>query len=100
MKPQAEKQIKTTLVLEAIAKAENVEVTDEEVDSKIADMAKQYNMEVDKLKSLMQDADMDGIREELAMNKVIDMLVEKAKITKPRAKKAAATETEEKKDAE
>ena len=89
MKPQAERQIKTTLVLEAIAKAENIEVADGEVDEKIAEMAKQYNMEVDKLKSLMQDADMDGIREELAMNKVIDMLVEKAKITKPRAKKAA-----------
>ena len=89
MKPQAERQIKTTLVLEAIAKAENIEVADGEVDEKIAEMAKQYNMEVDKLKSLMQDADMDGIREELAMNKVIDMLVEKAKITKPRANKAA-----------
>ena len=50
-------------------------------------------------------ADIDGIREELAMNKVIDMLVNKAKITKPRAKKAAATEdaeakAEDKKDAE
>ncbi len=101
MKPQAERQIKTTLVLEAIAKAEGIEVADEDVDSKIAEMAKQYNMEVDKLKSLMQDADIDGIREELAMNKVIDMLVEKAKITKPRAKKAAPkTEDEEAKDAE
>ena len=106
MKPQAERQIKTTLVLEAIAKAENVDVTDEEVNDRIVEMAKQYNMEADKLKSLMQDADMDGIREELAMNKVIDMLVNKAKITKPRAKKAAPkaegedAKAEEAKDAE
>lgn len=95
MKPQAERQIKTTLVLAAIAKDENVDVTDEEVNDRIAEMAKQYNMEADKLKELMQEADIEGLREELAMNKVIDMLVNKAKITKPRAKKAEAAEGEE-----
>lgn len=106
MKPQAERQIKTTLVLEAIAKAEGIDITDEEVNDRIAEMAKQYNMEADKLKELMQEADIEGIREELAMNNVIDMLVNKAKITKPRAKKAAAKaeneegKAEEKADAE
>lgn len=90
MKPQAEKQLKTTLVLEAIAKAEGIEITDEEVNDKIAEMAKQYNMEADKLKELMQDSDIAGLKEEIAMNKVIDMLVNKAKISKPRARKPKA----------
>jgi trigger factor len=94
-KPQAEKQIKTTLVLEAIAKKENVDVTDEEVNDKICEMAKQYNMEPDKLKELMQEKDIENLKEEISMNKVIDMLVNKAKISKPRAKK---TETAKKED--
>ncbi|MBR4723187.1 MAG: trigger factor [Clostridia bacterium] len=94
-KPQAEKQIKTTLVLEAIAKKENIDVTDEEVNDKICEMAKQYNMEPDKLKELMQEKDIENLKEEISMNKVIDMLVNKAKISKPRAKK---TETAKKED--
>lgn len=94
LKPQAEKQIKTTLVLEAISKASGIEITDEETNDKIAEMAKQYNMEADKLKELMQETDIENLKEELAMNKVIDMLVNKAKITKPRAKKPK-TETQD-----
>lgn len=90
MKPQAEKQLKTTLVLEAIAKAENVEVTDEEVNDRIVEMAKQYNMEADKLRELMHESDIAGLKDELAMNKVIDMLVNKAKISKPRGRKPKA----------
>lgn len=94
MKPQAEKRIKTTLVLEAIKAAEGIDVTEEEVGDKLAEMAKQYNMEVDKLKELMQDKDIENLKNDIALNKVIDMLVNKAKITKPRAKKAAASKEE------
>ena len=88
-KPQAEKQLKTTLVLEAIAKKENIDVTDEEVGDKIAEMAKQYNMEVEKLKELLHDHDVENIKGDISLNKVIDMIVNKAKISKPRAKKEA-----------
>ncbi len=95
MRPQAEKQLKTTLVLEAISKAEGIDVTDEEVSDKIAEMAKQYNMEADKLRELMQETDIAGLRDEIAMNKVVDMLVNKAKISKPRAKKAKTEEAAE-----
>lgn len=94
-KPQAEKQIKTTLVLEAISKKEKIDVTDEEVNDKICDMAKQYNMEADKLKELMQERDIENLKEEISMNKVIDMLVNKAKVSKPRAKKAEEAEKKE-----
>ncbi|MBO5059671.1 MAG: trigger factor [Clostridia bacterium] len=94
-KPQAEKQIKTSLVLEAIAKAEGIEILDEEVNDRIAEMAKQYNMEPEKLRELMQEADIENLKDELAMNKVVDMLVNKAKISKPRGRKPKA-ETAEK----
>ena len=88
-KPQAEKQLKTTLVLEAIAKKENIEVTDEEVADKVAEMAKQYNMEADKLKELLKEHDIENIKGDISLGKVIDMIVNKAKISKPRAKKEA-----------
>lgn len=93
-KPQAEKQLKTTLVLEAISKAEDVQVSDEDVDNRIAEMAKQYNMEVEKLKDLMQEKDIENLKEELAMTKVIDLLVSKAKISKPRGRKPKAESAE------
>ena len=88
-KPQAEKQLKTTLVLEAISKKENIEVTDEEINDKICEMAKMYNMEADKLKEMLKDSDIENIRGDIKLGKVIDMIVNKAKISKPRAKKEA-----------
>ena len=62
---------------------------------KICEMAKQYNMEPDKLKELMQEKDIENLKEEISMNKVIDMLVNKAKISKPRAKKAETAKKED-----
>lgn len=77
-RPQAEKQVKTMLVLEAVNKAEDVSVTDEEVADKIAEMAKMYNMEVDKLNELMSDADKENVKEDIKMSKTVDLLVNKA----------------------
>ena len=93
-KPQAEKRIKTTLVLEAVVKAEGIAVTDEEVNDRICEMAKQYNMEADKLRELMQDADIENLKNELQMTNAIDMLVNKAKISKPRGRKPKAESAE------
>ena len=50
MKPEALKRIQNSLVLEAVAKAENIEISDEKVDEEIAKMAEAYKMEVEKLK--------------------------------------------------
>lgn len=77
---QAEKQTKTMLVLEAIYKTENVDVTDEEVNDKIAEMAKMYNMELDKLSELISDAEKESIRDDVKMSKTVDLLVNNAKI--------------------
>ena len=77
---QAEKQTKTMLVLEAICKAENVDVTDEEVNDKIAEMAKMYNMELEKLTELISEGEKKSIADDIKMNKTVDLLVNKAKI--------------------
>ncbi len=79
-RPQAEKQAKTMLVLEAVMKAENLDVTDEEVNDKIAEMAKMYNMELDKLTELITDAEKENIANDVKMSKTVDMLVNNAKV--------------------
>ncbi len=79
-RPQAEKQAKTMLVLEAVMKAEKIDVTDEEVNDKIAEMAKMYNMELDKLTELITDAEKENIANDVKMSKVVDMLVNNAKV--------------------
>ena len=63
MLPSAEKNIKTRLVLEAIAKAENIEISDEKIDEKLAEMAKSYDMEVEKLKDLVGAAEKQQMKE-------------------------------------
>ena len=62
-KPQAVKRIETRLVLEAIAKAENIEISDEKLDEEIAKMAEAYKMEADKLKEFMGDAEKKQMKE-------------------------------------
>ena len=63
MKPQAIKRIETRLVLEAIAKAENIEITDEKVDEELAKMAESYKMEVEKLKEFMGENEKKQMKE-------------------------------------
>ena len=77
-KPQALKRIQSRLVLEAVAAAENLEATDEELEAEYARMAEQYKMEVDKLKELFSDADKKNIKEDLAIQKAVDLVTEAA----------------------
>ena len=78
MKPQAEKRIQTRLVLEAIVKAENIEVTDEKVEEEIAKMAEAYQMKAEDLKSYMGDAEKEQMKADLAVQEAITFLVENA----------------------
>ena len=80
MKPQALKRIQTRLVLEAVAKAENIEVSEEKIDEEIAKMAESYKMEADKLKSYMTDSDKDQMKQDLAVQAAVDLLVSEAKL--------------------
>ena len=75
MRPQAEKRIKTRLVLEAIVKAENIEVSDERVEEELTKMAEAYQMEVEKLKEFMGENEKKQIKEDLAVQEAITLLV-------------------------
>ena len=76
LRPQAEKRIKTRLVLEAIAKAENIEITDEKLDEEIAKMAEAYQMEADKLKSFMGDKEKEQMKQDMAVQEAITFVVD------------------------
>ena len=75
IRPQAEKSIKTRLVLEAIVKAENIEVSDERVEEELTKMAEAYQMEVEKLKEFMGENEKKQIKEDLAVQEAITLLV-------------------------
>ncbi|HHW67052.1 MAG: trigger factor [Epulopiscium sp.] len=75
----AEFQVKARLVLEEIAKVENIEVTDEELNDEFKRMAEQYQMELDKLLSNVGDAEKEAIREDIKIRKAVDLVVDSAK---------------------
>ena len=78
MRPQAVKRIETRLVLEAIAKAESIEITDEKLDEEIAKMAEAYKMEADKLKEFMGEGEKKQMKEDMAVQEAITFLRENA----------------------
>lgn len=92
MRPEALKRIQNSLVLEAIAKAENIEISDERLDEEIAKMAEAYKMEVDKLKDLMGDYEKEQMKNDLAIQAAVDLIREAAKEveTVEKAEEAAA----------
>ncbi len=79
MRPQALKNIQSRLVLEQIAVQENFEVTDEEYDAQLNDMAEAYNMEADKLKELLSDKDKENIKKDIQVKKAVEFVAERAK---------------------
>lgn len=78
LRPQAEKRIETRLVLEAIAKAENIEITDERIDEELAKMAEAYKMEVEKLKEFMGENEKEQMKMDLAVQDAVTFLVDNA----------------------
>ena len=79
MRPQALKRIQSRLVLEAVADKENFEVTDEDVNNEINDMASAYQMEADKLKDLLTDADKENMKRDIQVKKAVEFVTENAK---------------------
>lgn len=80
MRPEAEKRIKTRLVLEKVVEVENVEVSDEKLDEQINEIAASYKLEGAKLKEMMGEREKEQIREDLKVQAAIDLLVEQAKL--------------------
>lgn len=100
VRPEALTRIQSSLVLEQIAKEENIEVTDEDIDAEIEKMAASYGMEADQLKGYMGEAQRDSMKKELALSKAADLIMENVKErAKAKSKKdkdaEADTETEE-----
>ena len=78
MKPEAVKRIKNSLVLEAVAKAENIEVSEEEFEAELQKMADMYKMEIEKIKEFMQDAEAKQMKDDIAIRKAVELIVSSA----------------------
>lgn len=74
MEPRALKNIKSRLVLEAIVKAENITASDDEVEKEFKEMADRYQMEVDKIKELIKDKELEAMKMDLACQKAVDFI--------------------------
>ena len=74
MKPEAVKRIQTRLVLEAVAKAEDIQVSDEEFDAELQKMADMYKMELSQIKEFMGEFE-GKIRSDIAIQKAVDLIV-------------------------
>ena len=79
VKPQAIERIQSRLVLEAVAAAEKLEVTEAEVEEELQKMADQYKMELDKIKELMGERELKSMKDDLAVQKAAKFLVENVK---------------------
>lgn len=77
---QAADQLSNSLVLEAVMKDAGIETGPEELELHLVDMSKKYNMELDKLKELISDAEMENIKNDLAIQKTITMIVNNAEV--------------------
>ncbi len=78
LEPQALKRIQSRLVLEAVVVAENIEASDEEIDTELENMASMYQMEIDKLKELIGDDEKKQIGMDLAVQKAVEFVVKEA----------------------
>ena len=97
VRPEALTRIQSSLVLEQIAKDENIEVSDDEINAEVEKMATQYGMEADKLKEYLGDAEKESMKRDLAITKAVDLIMENVKErakAKTKKEKEAEEETE------
>ena len=99
VRPEAETRIKSSLVLEQIAKEENIGVTEEDIDAEVTKMAAAYGMEADKLKEYMGDAEKESMKRDISVTKavalIMDNVKERAKAKSKKEKEAEEKTTEE-----
>lgn len=81
-RPAAEKQVKSTLLLEGVAREAELEVTDEELDGRIQEMAREYRMTAAQVRQQLSENDqLDSLRYNLLQDKALDLVVERARVT-------------------
>ena len=78
-KEQAKKRIESRLVLEAVAAAEGLTASEEDVEKEIEDLAKSYGMEVDQIKPYVTEDQKEQMRENIAVQKALDLMYEQSK---------------------
>ncbi|MDY6325237.1 MAG: trigger factor [Catonella sp.] len=78
LKPEALKRIQARLVLEAVADAENIQVNEEDFENHVAEMAKDYNLEVEKLKSMIGENEKEAMYKDIAVQKAVDIVADNA----------------------
>ena len=81
VRPDALSRTQSSLVLEAIAKAENIEASDADVDARLEDMSKQYGMELEQIKNLVGDNEKDSMKKDIAIEKAIEFVMDNVKET-------------------
>ncbi len=94
MRPQAETAVKSTLALEKVVELEKIEVSEEELNAKLEEMAKGYGMELDKIKETLREEDKKNIEKDCAIEKAINFILENAKVKKAAAKTTKKTDDE------
>ena len=78
MRPQALERIQNSLLLEAVAKAENIEISDDRLDEEIGKMAESYRMEKEKLYDLMGEESRNQMKQELAVQEAVKIIADSA----------------------
>ncbi|HAZ90379.1 MAG TPA: trigger factor, partial [Eubacterium sp.] len=79
LRPQAEKQVKSRLVLEAVVKAENITVSEEELEEELKDIADKYKMPVEKVKEIIVGEERESLKRDIEVKKASELIVEAAK---------------------
>ena len=94
VRPDALSRTQSSLVLEAIAKAEKIEATDADVDAKLEEMSKQYGMELEQIKNLVGENEKESMKKDIAIEKAIELIMDNVKeAAKKKATKKADAET-------
>ena len=91
LREDATKKVVTRLILMSIVEAEKIEVTEEEREEELKNMAMAYNVDVDQIKEMIGDG-MTYLNKDIQLKKVIDMLYDKAKVTTVEKKEEASAE--------
>src|SRR5690606_26955297 len=80
MKPDAEKRVRQSLVLEAIAKAESIEATEEDVNEELENMAKQYQRTADEIRAILSaNGNLESLKRDLVTKKTVQFLLDNSK---------------------
>lgn len=99
IRPDAEKSVKTRILLMGIVKQEGIQVTDEEMDEELETMGKQYGTDGAQIKAMLGEDNLDMFRKDIQVKKAIDFVFDNAKATKKRASKKAEPKEEVKEEA-